>query len=541
MTATHLPQVAKSVPAFSNYPAVKKLRQLAQQPIDLTKQLTPERIKEYCAEACGFKLLYGTERVTDDVLNALHELAKEAQALDKMRRMQDGEVMNFIKGHSSENRPALHTATRDFFDHPRTALKAKEAAQLARHELDKLESFLAKIEVEGQFTDLVTVAIGGSDLGPRAHYYALEHFLKPNRHIHFISNVDPDDVAGVFKKVKSFEKTLVVVVSKSGTTLETATNEELVREKFKKAGLDPKKHFIAITMPGTPMDNRSQYLETFYMWDWIGGRYSTTSMCGALMLSFAFGFDVFWEFLKGAHAMDQDALQSDLKKNLPLLAALLGIWNRNFLNYPTVALIPYSQALIRYTAHIQQADMESNGKQIDQQGHLVDFQTGPIIWGEPGTNAQHSFFQLIHQGTSTIPMSMIAFKNNLYGEDLQFEGTTSQEKLLSNLFAQSLALATGQDSDNPNKVFLGNRPTNILLGEKLTPYALGALLSFFENKVAFQGFIWGINSFDQEGVQLGKVLANKLITAFAAKRQQRKEPSSFPLGEAYLQHLDHFH
>ncbi|CAF23505.1 unnamed protein product [Candidatus Protochlamydia amoebophila UWE25] len=533
-------RMSKTSPShFFNYSASKKLQELAKHPLDLTKELTPERVTQYVAEAGGFKLLYGTERVTNDVLAALKQLSEESHALDKMNRMQDGEVMNFIERFPSENRPALHTATRDLFDYPRTAKKAQEAAQLAKAELEKLRQFLEKNDQNYHFTDLVTVAIGGSDLGPRAHYHALEHLLKPGHHVHFISNVDPDDVAGVFRKIPDLKRTLVAVVSKSGTTLETATNEELVREKFRQAGLDPKKHFVSITMPGTPMDNQEQYLKTFYMWDWIGGRYSTTSMCGALMLSFAFGINTFWEFLKGAHEMDRIALETNLNKNLPLLAALLGIWNRNFLDYPTVALIPYSQALLRYTAHIQQVDMESNGKHIDQQGIMTNFHTGPIIWGEPGTNSQHSFFQLIHQGTATVPVSIIAFKENLYGEDLEFQGTTSQEKLLSNLFAQSLALATGQISENPNKTFLGNRPTNILLAKKLTPYTLGALLSFFENKVAFQGFIWGINSFDQEGVQLGKVLANRLINEFANQRKKTK-PSSFAIGEAYLKHLDHF-
>ncbi|WP_195155553.1 glucose-6-phosphate isomerase [Candidatus Protochlamydia phocaeensis] len=536
-------RMAQQQPSFLNYPAAEKLQALAQNPIDLAKpgQLTPERLATYCSEACGFKLLYGTEKVTDEVMQALQQLAQEAQVLKKMNAMQNGEIVNHIEGYPSENRPALHTATRDFFEEPRTAPKAKEAALLARQEIDKLKSFLSKIEVENRFDDIISVGIGGSDLGPRANFLALEHLRKAGKRVHFISNVDPDDAAGVLKQVKDLKRTLVLVISKSGTTLETAINEELVCTRFKEAHLNPQEHFVAITMPGTPMDNRKKYLEVFHLWDWIGGRYSTTSMCGAVILSFAFGFDVFWEFLRGAHAMDLAALQSDLHKNLPLLAALLSIWNRNFLNYPTLALIPYSQALLRYPAHIQQVEMESNGKRIDQQGQSVNFQTGPVIWGEPGTNAQHSFFQLLHQGTAVIPVCMVGFKKSQYGKDLEIEGTTSQEKLLANLFAQSLALATGQTSDNPNKFFPGNRPTHILLGEQLTPFALGAFLSFFENKVAFEGFIWGINSFDQEGVQLGKVLSNKIIERFAAQRDQAQDRAFYPLGDAYLKHLEHFH
>ena len=288
------------------------------------------------------------------------------------------------------------------------------------------------------------------------------------------------------------------------------------------------------------MDNHENYMETFYLWDWIGGRYSTTSMVGGIVLAFAFGFDVFWEFLRGAHDMDRVALEPDLQKNLPLLVALLGIWNHNFLQYPTLAIIPYSQALRDYPAHFQQVDMESNGKSIDQQGTFVNFETGPVLWGSLGTNAQHSYFQLLHQGTATVPLFIIGFKKSQYGHDLEVHGTTSQEKLLANLFAQSLALALGNQPDNPNKFFPGNRPTTLLLGQQLTPYAAGALLAFYEHKVAFQGFIWGINSFDQEGVQLGKVIANRLIDRFASRRQKKAAEKPDPLGDAYLESLDRF-
>ena len=526
---------------FLNYSATQKLKILAEQPFDLTlaEQLTPDRLKNYCIKACGYKFLFGTERVNDDVLLALAELAKEAHVLEKMQQMQDGEIVNYIENQPCENRPALHTATRDFFEHPRTTKKAQEATELAKKEIEKLKSFLNVVEKNGQFKEIISIGIGGSDLGPRATYFALEHLLKPNKKIHFISNVDPDDAAQVLKQT-NLKEALVIVISKSGTTLETKINEDLIREKFKEQGLEDVNQFISITMPGTPMDDSNRYGHTFYLWDWIGGRYSVTSMVGGVMLAFAFGFDVYWEFLKGANAMDKVALEPDVKKNLPLLVALLGVWNRNFLNYPTVALIPYSQALLRYPAHIQQVEMESNGKSIDQKGQFVNFQTGSIIWGEPGTNGQHSFFQLLHQGTSIVPVMMIGYKKNQNNVDIQVEGTSSQEKLLSNLFAQSLALATGQKSDNPNQVFSGNRPSSILLSEKLTPFSLGALLSLFENMVAFQGFIWGINSFDQEGVQLGKVLATKIISRFAAKHQQSSNTDSYPLADAYLKHLENF-
>lgn len=541
MTAIKEQKVSKSKSAFLSYPATQQLKQLAEHPINLSEagQLTPERLAHFYAEACGYRLLYGTEQVTDKVMEGLRQLAQEAKVIEKMTNMQDGKIVNTIENYPSENRAALHTATRDFFDNARTAKPAKEAATQAKKEIDKLKAFLSKIEREKQFKDVITIGIGGSDLGPRANYIALEVYLKPHRKVHFISNVDPDDAAAVLKSIPDLKNTLVIVISKSGTTLETAVNEQLVARKFTEQGLNLHDHFISITQQSTPMDNREKFLETFYIWDWIGGRYSSTSMVGGVILAFAFGFDVYWEFLKGAHAMDVTALNSDISKNLPLLSALLAVWNHNFLNYPTVALIPYSQALLRYPAHIQQVEMESNGKFINKQGQFADFQTGPIIWGEPGTNAQHSFFQLLHQGTATVPVFMVGFKHSQYEQDVEIQGTTTQEKLLGNMFAQSIALATGQKSDNPNKYFPGNRPTSILLGNKLTPFALGVLLSFFENRVAFEGFIWDINSFDQEGVELGKVLAKKIISRFAAHRQKEKG-DSYPLGDAYLKHLDSF-
>lgn len=529
----------KNLLAFDQYPVTAKLKELARHPCDLTNPavLTPQRLEKFTAESCGIKILYGTERITEEVMRTLVELSKEAHVLEQMEKMQSGEILNKIEGYPSENRRVLHTAVRDFFDHPNTSKAAQDATQEAKHEIDKLKRFMAKVDKEKRFTDLVMIGIGGSDLGPRAHYLALQYLQKERRHVHFISNVDPDDAAEVFKNL-DLSKTLVVSVSKSGTTLETLTNEEIAKSYFQKTGLKPEEHFIAVTGKGSPMDDPKRYLEIFFIWDWIGGRYSTTSMVGGVMLSFALGFDVFWELLRGANAMDKAAMKEGIEHNLPLLGALLGIWNRNFLHYPTLAIIPYSQALLRFPAHIQQLDMESNGKHVDKQGNFVDFQTGPVIWGEPGTNAQHSFFQLIHQGTDIVPLEFIGFKESQYGQDLLYQGTYSQEKLLANLFAQAIALASGQKNpENPNKSFQGNRPSHILLARKLTPSVLGSILAYFEHKVTFEGFIWGINSFDQEGVQLGKVLANKIIAQFAAKRGQGK-PVEFKLSEAILNQVE---
>jgi glucose-6-phosphate isomerase len=499
-------------------------------PVDLTKGLTPERLEKYRVNGLGFDLLYGTERIDDGVMGELFKLAGEAGALKKMEMMQSGAIMNKIEGYEgNEERQVLHTAMRDVFGLP----KEKTASEKAKREIEKLKKFFAK--VEGRFTDLIQIGIGGSDLGPRALCLAMEAFHQKGKRVHFISNVDPDDAVAVLGKV-DLSKTLVVVVSKSGTTLETLTNEEFVREKMRGKVRDLNTHFVAVTGEKSPMDNPSKYLESFYMWDYVGGRYSATSMVGGVALAFCLGFDGFIEILKGAHEMDHHALTAAPQQNLPLISALLGIWNRNFLGLPTVAIIPYSQALHRFPAHLQQLDMESNGKQIEKTGAPVDFSTGPIIWGEPGTNGQHSFYQLIHQGTDRIPLEFIGFKKSQYSVDLEIQETTSQEKLLSNLFAQSIALAQGKTSDNPNKAFHGNRPNRILLTDRLTPHTLGKLLSYYENKVAFQGFIWNINSFDQEGVQLGKVLASQIIDLFKAKRT-KKSAKPFPLAEIYLKHL----
>ena len=499
--------------------AWRRLQELARSPFDLTVAgaLSPERILAMKSSAAGFDLLCATERVTDEVLAALAQLAEETRAVDQIGRMMRGEVMNEIVGCESERRQVLHTASRDVFEgEPRDEATAK-----ARAEIDRLRAFLVELDQAEKYTDLVQIGIGGSDLGPRAIYLALQGFARKGRRVHFISNVDPDDAAQVLEGL-DLSRTLVNVVSKSGATLETRTNEQLVAAQYERAGLDPRRHFLAVTGEGSPMDDPAKYLRSFHMHDYIGGRYSATSMVGGVALGFGLGIDAFLELLRGARGMDLNALERDPRRNLPLLAALLGIWNHNFLGCETVAILPYSQMLIRFVAHLQQLDMESNGKRINRRGEAVGYATGPIVWGEPGTNGQHAFYQLIHQGTAVIPCEFIGFPQSQEALDLPVDGTTSQQKLLANLLAQSVALATGKRDDNPNKVFPGNRPSSLLIAEQLTPRTLGALLAYYEHKVAFQGFIWNINSFDQEGVQLGKVLANQFIAHFRAKA---KDPS----------------
>ena len=344
---------------FTSLKSFEKLKKLSSDPIDLTQDgvFTADRIRQMSVSGLGFDLLFGSERINNAILDALFALADEAEVSKKMKAMQEGEKMNRIDGCESENRSVLHTAMRDQFDHPMTTEAAASASEAASRELKKLESFLKQIE--GRFSDLIQIGIGGSDLGPRALYIASEAFKKRGRNVHFISNVDPDDANSVLEQV-DLEKTLVVVVSKSGGTLETLTNEEFVRDRMEQVGLNPKEHFVAVTGENSPMDDPSRYLASFYMWEFVGGRYSVTSMVGGVSLGFSLGFDGFKELLRGAHAMDMHVLKAPPRENLPLTSALLGIWNRNFLNLPTVAIIPYSQALLRFTAHLQQLDMESN-------------------------------------------------------------------------------------------------------------------------------------------------------------------------------------
>ena len=505
---------------FTDFKAVQRLMKLAESPYPLagTGTLPPERIAQYRTSACGFDLLYATQRIDEVVLEELQNLADEAGLVAQFKAMKSGAVMNRIIGQESENRQVLHTACRDIFTDPPSA---PEASGQAKEQLHRLQSFLADLESgvivneQGEsFTTMVQVGIGGSDLGPRALYLALERYSRPGRSARFIANVDPDDAAAVLAGL-DLSRSLINVVSKSGITLETLTNEQLVRQALTAAGLNPARHMIAVTGAGSPMDDPDNYLASFYMYDYIGGRYSATSMVGGVTLGFILGYEGFQEILRGADAMDTAAEAGSIRENPALLMAMLGIWNHNFLGMSTAAVLPYSQALLRFPAHLQQCDMESNGKSVTRSGNPVRWQTGPVIWGEPGTNGQHAFYQLLHQGTEIVPVEFIGFRRSQYEADVTVNGTTSQQKLAANMLAQSLAMAQGQEHENPNKVFAGNRPSLLLIAEQLTPYTMGALLALYENKIAFQGFCWNINSFDQEGVQLGKRLADRILGELA--------------------------
>ena len=456
-----------------------------------------ERVKNYSIPmAEGFSYNYAAKAVDDDVLDALVKLAKEAQLAEKFKALYNGEVVN-----TGEKRLVLHHMTRGQLG---DAVKADGVDKRAFYveQQNRIADFANKVhagEITNaageKFTTVVQIGIGGSDLGPRAMYLALENWAKKNNtfkmEAKFISNVDPDDAAAVLNSI-DVAHSIFVLVSKSGTTLETLTNESFVKDALKKAGLDASKHMIAVTSETSPLAKSDDYLAAFFMDDYIGGRFSSTSAVGGAVLSLAFGPEVFAQFLEGAAAEDKLSANEDVLKNPEMLDALIGVYERNVLGYPCTAVLPYSQALNRF-------------------GEPVNYPTGPVIFGEPGTNGQHSFYQLLHQGTDIVPLQFVGFKNNQIGTDVVIQDSTSQQKLCANVAAQIVAFACGKSDENRNKNFEGGRPSSIIIGDQVNPGSLGALLAHFENKIMFQGFLWNVNSFDQEGVQLGKVLAKRVL------------------------------
>ena len=477
--------------------------------IDLKKVMSgengAERVKNYSIPmAEGLVYNYAAKQVDDDVLEALVKLAEEAQLSEKFEELYNGAVIN-----TGENRLVLHQLTRGQLGKAVVA-DGVDKRKFYVEQQQRIADFANKVhagEITNaageKFTTVVQIGIGGSDLGPRAMYLALENWAKKNNtfkmEAKFISNVDPDDAAAVLNSV-DVAHSIFVLVSKSGTTLETLTNESFVKDALKKAGLDASKHMIAVTSETSPLAKSDDYLAAFFMDDYIGGRYSSTSAVGGAVLSLAFGPDVFAQFLDGAAAEDKLSAEKDVLKNPEMLDALIGVYERNVLGYPSTAVLPYSQALNRFPAHLQQVDMESNGKSVNRFGEPVNYPTGPVIFGEPGTNGQHSFYQLLHQGTDIVPLQFVGFKNNQLDTDVVIQDSTSQQKLCANVAAQIVAFACGKEDENRNKNFEGGRPSSIIIGEQVNPKTLGALLAHFENKIMFQGFLWNVNSFDQEGV-----------------------------------------
>ena len=469
---------------------------------------------------------YSKNRITEETLAKLQDLAKECDLAGAIKSMFSGEKIN-----RTENRAVLHVALRNRSNTP-ILVDGKDVMPEVNAVLEKMKAFSEAI-ISGEWkgytgkaiTDVVNIGIGGSDLGP----YMVTEALRPYKNhlnMHFVSNVDGTHIAEVLKKVNP-ETTLFLVASKTFTTQETMTNAHSARDWFLKAAGDEKhvaKHFAALSTNAKAVGEFGiDTANMFEFWDWVGGRYSLWSAIG-LSIVLSIGFDNFVELLSGAHAMDKHFSTTPAEKNLPVLLALIGIWYNNFFGAETEAILPYDQYMHRFAAYFQQGNMESNGKYVDRNGNVVDYQTGPIIWGEPGTNGQHAFYQLIHQGTKMVPCDFIApaITHNPLSDHHQ--------KLLSNFFAQTEALAFGKSREVveqeyrdqgkdpatldyvvPFKVFEGNRPTNSILLREITPFSLGALIALYEHKIFTQGVILNIFTFDQWGVELGKQLANRIL------------------------------
>lgn len=485
----------------------------------------PDRAKEFSITWNDFTLDYSKNKVSGETMELLLQLAKEMGLQNAISDQFNGKHIN-----ETENRAVLHTALRAKESDvikvdgvnivPEVYAVRKRMQQFS----DSIISGAAKGYTGKAFTDVVNIGIGGSDLGPEMVVKALK-FYGNHLKMHFVSNVDGDHVHETLKELDP-ETTLFVVVSKTFTTQETLSNATTIKNWFLKSAKqeDVAKHFAAVSTNTEKIAEFGIASENvFPMWNWVGGRFSLWSAVG-LSICLAVGYDHFSALLEGANEMDTHFKEADFDQNIPVVLALISVWYNNFYGAETEAVIPYSQYLSRFSAYLQQGVMESNGKSVDRNGNPVDYQTGTIIWGEPGTNSQHAFFQLIHQGTKLIPTDFIGFKESLYGDD------DHHNKLMANFFAQTKALMRGKTAEEvkeelknqnngeaavqsivPFKVFEGNKPTNTLLINKLTPKSLGALIALYEHKIYVQGIIWNIYSYDQWGVELGKQLATAVL------------------------------
>ncbi len=499
-------------------------------------------------ESLGITFDYSKNIIDEETMQKLFELAKSSDLQSWTDKIFAGEKINW-----TEKRAVLHSALRNVSGKP-VFVDGKDVMPEINAVLEKMKSFTDDLrsgkwlgKTGKKIKSVVNIGIGGSDLGPRMVCEALKYYAD-GPEVHFVSNIDGADIYEVLKKIEP-ETSLFIVASKTFTTLETITNANTARKWLvEKLGEDAvKNHFVALS---TNKEKVSQFgIDTknmFEFWDFVGGRYSVWSAIG-LPIACAVGFDKFKEFLTGAYEMDQHFINTPFEKNIPVIMALLGIWYNNFFNAQSYSVLPYSQYLHRFTAFLQQSDMESNGKTIDREGNKVDYQTGQILWGEPGTNGQHSFYQLIHQGTKLIPADFIGIINppEKVGDH--------HDKLMSNYFAQTEALSFGLTKEQavealkknklpqpeidmltPHKVFEGNKPTNSLMLDELTPKTLGALISLYEHKIFIQGIIWRVNSFDQWGVELGKVLANVILPELEGKTRNEHDCSTDSLITKYL-------
>lgn len=492
---------------------------------------------------------YSKNIVTEETMRLLFALARSAGVREYAERMYRGDKINY-----TENRAVLHVALRNRSNTP-VFVDNKDIMPDINAVLEKMKSFSESVregtwvgETGKKITDVVNLGIGGSDLGPKMVCEALKHYADGPR-VHFVSNVDSTDIAETLKQCNP-ETTLFLVASKTFTTQETLTNAHTARTWLIEAlGGEHavKKHFVAISTNTSEVAKFG--IDTammFEFWDFVGGRYSLWSAIG-LSIALSVGFSRFEQLLGGAHAMDKHFITAPVEKNMPMILGLLGIWYNNFFGAQSYAVLPYDQYLHRFTAHLQQLDMESNGKTVDRDGNRVDYQTGPVIWGEPGTNGQHAFFQLIHQGTKLIPADFIGFVQSLNPL------ADHHDKLMANFFAQTEALAFGLPKETvikqleksgaseekvqkltPHKTFEGNKPTNTILIDSLTPFTLGALIALYEHKVFTQGAIWRINSFDQWGVELGKSLAKIILLEIQSSKIGVHDSSTKGLIEHFL-------
>lgn len=489
-------------------------------------QYNENRFKEFSLETENYLFDYSKNLADSKTIELLLDLAKETELKSAIKSMFAGDKIN-----ETEGRAVLHTALRDFSD-KEILVDGENIKPGIKKVLDHMKAFSESI-ISGshkgftgkEITDVVNVGIGGSDLGPVMVCSALKHF-KTRLNVHFVSNVDGNHMVEVVKDLDP-ETTLFIIASKTFTTQETMTNAKSAKDWFLKSGAteaDVAKHFVALSTSIQSVKAFGIAEENiFEFWDWVGGRYSLWSAIG-LSIVLSVGYENFEQLLRGAHDTDVHFQTAELENNVPVLMGLLGIWYRNFFAAGTYAILPYSQYLDRFAAYLQQGDMESNGKSVDRNGEFVEYETGPIIWGEPGTNGQHAFYQLIHQGTELIPADFIAYAKSVN------EVGEHQDILLANYFAQTEALAFGKTEDEvfnelkssgkseeetefllPYKVFAGNTPTNSFLFKELTPFTLGQLIALYEHKIFVQGAIWNVFSFDQFGVELGKVLAGKIL------------------------------
>lgn len=488
-------------------------------------QYNPERFNQFSVQRKEYLFDYSKNLIDAKTFELLQNLAEESKLKSAIDAMFSGEKIN-----ETEGRAVLHTALRDLSDQE-ILVDGENIKPGIKRVLNQMKTFSEKIisgEHKGfsgkEITDVVNIGIGGSDLGPVMVCSALKHF-KTRLNVHFVSNVDGNHIAEVLKNLNP-ETTLFIIASKTFTTQETMTNADSAKAWFLKSGKQEEvaKHFVALSTNTNAVKNFGIAEENiFEFWDWVGGRYSLWSAIG-LSIVLSVGYDNFEQLLKGANESDIHFQTADFKENVPVIMGLMGIWYRNFFDAGTYAILPYSQYLDRFAAYLQQGDMESNGKCVDRDGNFVEYETGPVIWGEPGTNGQHAFYQLIHQGTELIPADFIAYVKSCN------EVSDHQEKLMANFFAQTEALAFGKTEEEARaelvksgisedeinrlinyKVFHGNTPTNSLLFNTLTPFSLGQLIAMYEHKIFVQGVIWNVFSFDQFGVELGKVLAGKIL------------------------------